>query len=142
MALIPDASAILSQALDDEGATYAEAVIDAIAKDEAIVPTLFWFEIRNALLMCERRKRVTPERTASFLADLALLPFVIDEKPREAIVLDLARRHGLTVYDAAYLELAQRKQVPLATLDDALIRATKKAGVALFHHARLKATDA
>jgi len=137
MALIPDVSAILSQALDDEDASYAEAVIESIAADEALVPTLFWFEIRNALLMGERRKRITAERTASFLADLALLPFQVDDLPREGAVFALARRHGLTIYDAAYLELAERKQLPLATIDGALIKAAKKAGVVLFKATRL-----
>ena len=132
MALIPDVSATLSQALDDEDATYADQVIESIAADEALVPTLFWFEIRNALLMGERRKRITPARTASFLADLALLPFAVDDLPREGLVFELARRYNLTSYDAAYLELAQRKHLPLATVDHALIKAAKKAGVALF----------
>ncbi|TWT46148.1 tRNA(fMet)-specific endonuclease VapC [Phycisphaerae bacterium RAS1] len=132
MALVADISAILSQAFDDEDAAYGEEVIQAIADDEAVVPTIFWYEIRNALLMGERRKRLTPERTGAFLADLALLPFVVDDLPREAIVLDLARRHSLTVYDAAYLELAQRKNLPLATLDDSLARAAQLANVTIF----------
>ncbi len=132
MAVVPDISAILGQALDDEDATFAESVIAAIARDEAIVPTLFWYEIRNVLVMAERRKRITAERTTSFLSDLALLPFLVDDLPREASVLDLARRRSLTVYDATYLELAQRIKAPLATLDQALIVAAKKEKVALF----------
>ena len=133
MALIADVSAILSQAFDDEDAAYAEAVIEAIANDEALVPTLFWFEIRNALLMGERRGRITAERTGQFLSDLALLPFVVDELPRELPAMGLARRHKLTMYDATYLELAQRKNLPLATLDDALIKAATAVGVTVFH---------
>ncbi len=133
MALVPDVSAILAQAFDNEDATYAESVIDAIAADEALVPTLFWFEIRNVLLMGERRKRIGPDRTTLFLSDLSLLPFVVDDLPREAATLDLARRYALTVYDAAYLELAQRKNLPLATLDQALIGAALDAGIALFN---------
>lgn len=133
MALIPDISAIVGQAFDDEDATYAEAVIDAIAADEAVIPTLFWFELRNALLMGERRRRLSPARTAAFLANLSVLPFVVDELPTDAAVLDLARRHNLTVYDAAYLELAHRKALPLATLDRDLIKAAKKTGIAVFN---------
>lgn len=132
MALVPDASAILALALDDESADYAAAVVANIAADEAIVPTLFWFEIRNALLMAERRKRLAADRTASFLDDLSLLPFVVDDMPRESVVLDLARRRGLTVYDATYLELALRKSVPLATMDVALVSAAKEVGVQIF----------
>lgn len=132
MALVPASSAILAQAFDDEDARYAEAVIEAIGADEALVPTLFWFEIRNVLLMGERRKRITAARTSLFLSDLALLPFIVDELPREAAVFDLARRYSLTIYDAAYLELAQRKNLPLATLDHSLISAARDAGIAVF----------
>lgn len=135
MALIPDISAILAQAFDDEDAAYAESVIEAIAADEAIVPTLFWLEIRNSLLLGERRGRLTPERTGAFLSDLALLPFVVDESPREAAVFDLARRHTLSIYAAVYLELAQRKNLPLATLDHALIKAAKCSAITIFPRA-------
>jgi predicted nucleic acid-binding protein len=132
MAVVPDVSAILALALDDEDAEFAESVITAIADDEAIVPSLFWFELRNVLVMAERRKRIAASRTTAFLSDLSLLPFRVDDLPREATVLDLARRRALTVYDATYLELAQRREVPLATLDHALMTAAKKEGVALF----------
>ena len=132
MAVVPDVSAILGQVLDNEDATFAESVIAAIARDEAIVPTLFWYEIRNVLVMAERRKRIALARTTAFLSDLALLPFSVDDLPREASVLALARRRSLTVYDAAYLELAQRIEAPLATLDQALITAAKKEGITLF----------
>jgi predicted nucleic acid-binding protein len=132
MALVPDISAIVSQAFDDEDSAYAERVIEAIAGDEAVVPTLFWFEIRNALIMGERRMRTSPDRINAFLSDLSLLPFVVDNLPREPVVFDLARRHLLTVYDAVYLELAQRKNLALATLDGALIKAAENAGVSIF----------
>jgi predicted nucleic acid-binding protein len=132
MAVIPDVSAILALALEDEDASFAESVLEAIAADEAIVPTLFWFEIRNMLLMAERRKRIAAAKTTAFLSDLALLTFAVDDLPREAAVLDLARRRSLTVYDAAYLELALRRNAPLATLDQALIRAARKEGATLF----------
>ena len=132
MALVPDVSAILSQAFEDEDAAYAELVIEAIAGDEALVPTLFWFEIRNALLMGERRKRITAAQTASFLSDLELLPFVVDDLPREGAVFEFARKYRLTIYDATYLELAERKGLKLATLDDALVKAARKAGVGVF----------
>lgn len=132
MALVPDISAIVSQAFDDEDSAYAERVIEAIAGDEAVVPTLFWFEIRNALIMGERRMRTSPDRINAFLSDLSLLPFVVDNLPREPVVFDLARRHLLTVYDAVYLELAQRKNLALATLDGTLIKAAENAGVSIF----------
>ncbi|HZZ43622.1 MAG TPA: type II toxin-antitoxin system VapC family toxin [Tepidisphaeraceae bacterium] len=131
MPLVPDSSAILSLAYDDEDAAYAQQVLDAIVKDQAVIPTLFWFEIRNALLMGERRNRITPDQTRAFLADLNLLPFEIDPQHRET-VLDLARQHKLTIYDAAYLELAHRRNLPLATIDNALMRAAIAQGVVLW----------
>jgi predicted nucleic acid-binding protein len=79
--------------------------------------------------MGERRRRITADQTSAFLADLAILPFEIDDQPRETSVLALARKYKLTAYDAAYLELAQRKNMPLATADRALAKATKAAGV-------------
>lgn len=132
MAVVPDVSAILALALDDEDTTFADAVIEAIARDEAIVPTLFWYEIRNVLVMAERRKRIAAARTTAFLSDLALLPFAVDDLPREAAVLDLARRRSLNVYDASYLELALRREAPLATIDQALVAAARKEGATLF----------
>jgi predicted nucleic acid-binding protein len=132
MALVPDASAIVSLAFPDEDPGYAAAVIDIINGDQAFVPSLFWFEVRNALLMGERRRRITLQQTSAFVGDLALLPFEIDDQLHEASVMDLARKHQLTVYDAVYLELAQRKSLPLATVDQALARAARVIGVAIW----------
>jgi predicted nucleic acid-binding protein len=132
MAIVPDVSAVLALALSDEDADFANAVIDAIATESADVPSLFWFEIRNALLMAERRKRLSIAQTSSFLSHLDVLPLHVDTRPREPVVLDLVRRCGLTVYDAAYLELSLRKQLPLATLDGALRAAAVSEGATLF----------
>lgn len=132
MPLVVDASSIISLAFPDENPVFAQNLIEVIAAEGAIVPTLFWYEIRNALLMGERRKRITPEQTQAFLADLAILPFEVDDLPREAAVLDLARRQILTVYDAAYLELAKRRNASLATFDQALARASQVTGVVIW----------
>jgi predicted nucleic acid-binding protein len=132
VALVPDVSAVVALALTDEEGAYAISVIEAITESEAVVPTLFWFELRNVLIIGERRGRLTPDRTAAFLSALAVLPFTVDDQPRESVVLDFARRFDLTIYDAAYLELAQRRGLALATLDRALMRAAGPAGVTLF----------
>lgn len=132
MPLVVDASAVLSVALADEDADYGAAMLAAIGRDGAVVPTLFWFEVRNVLLMAERRRQFTLARTTAFLADLSLLPVTVDDMPREAVVLDLARRRALTVYDATYLELAQRRGVSLATLDRALAAAARLEGVPVY----------
>lgn len=136
MPLVVDTAAIISLAFPDENPSYSQAVIEAIAIEGVIVPTLFWYEVRNALLTGERRKRITPEQTQAFLADLAVLPFEVDDVLRETTVLDLARRHTLTVYDAVYLELAQRRNTPLATVDQDLVRAAAMVGVTVWQAAR------
>lgn len=132
MPLVVDVSALLGVILPDEDGSYAAATLQEVNADLAVVPSLFWFEIRNAVVMSERRNRLTIQQTAAFFADLALQPFEVDRQPHEATVLNLARRHRLTVYDAAYLELAQRRQLPMATLDRELRAAAPHAGVVVW----------
>jgi predicted nucleic acid-binding protein len=88
-----------------------------------VAPALWWFEVRNALVQGERRGRFTELGTARFLRDISRLAITIDRAPSETGVLTLARRHRLTVYDAAYLERARREALPLATLYEALASA-------------------
>ena len=95
------------------------------------MPSLWWFEVRNTLIVNERRGRLTEADTAEFLCVLSRLAIAIDRMPDEAEILSLARRHRLSVYDASYLELAMRLRVPLATLDHQLLRAAAHAQVAM-----------
>jgi len=88
-------------------------------------------EVRNGLIIGERRGRATEVYSVSFLRQLTRLPVTIDTAPDEETVMLLARQHRLTVYDAAYLELALREAVPLATLDKALADAARAEGVPL-----------
>src|ERR1700730_14238059 len=99
--------------------------------DNALVPTLSWFEFRNARVVNEPRGRITEQQTARFLRNVERLAITIDSTPDENGVLTLARRHRLTVYDAAYLELALRSGLPLATLDEALASAARAETVLL-----------
>jgi predicted nucleic acid-binding protein len=92
---------------------------------------LWWFEVRNALITGERRQRLDQAATAEFLRRLSNLPIAVDHAPDDSMLLDLARRYRLSVYDAAYLELAVRLGVPLATTDSDLINAAPQAGVVL-----------
>jgi predicted nucleic acid-binding protein len=87
--------------------------------------------VRNVLLIGERRGRATAAQSASFLYDLGQMPISISLLPDENAVMDLARRHRLSFYDAAYLELAQRERLPLATFDQDLIAAARAEGVTL-----------
>ena len=100
-----------------------------VRTEEAVVPSLWWFELRNILIVNERRRRITESATGAFLRDLSRLRIRIDPLPHEAGVLRLARLHRLSVYDAAYLEVAQRERLPLATLDKMLSAAARTEGV-------------
>jgi predicted nucleic acid-binding protein len=127
-----DASTVLAWAIDDERQPQAMQVLACLrAKDKARVPAVWWFEVRNALVVNERRGRLTETDTADFLRGLNRLPVDIDRSPNENALLALARRHRLTVYDAAYLELAQREGLPLASFDGPLRAAASASGVPL-----------
>ena len=115
MPLVLDASIAASWHFADERGPQADVVLDALARDTAIVPAHWWFEIRNVLLVGERRGRASEQQTAQFLDRLAVLRIELAEIPDEAAVMSLARRHRLSVYDAAYLELAQRERIGLRT---------------------------
>ncbi|MEE8366990.1 MAG: type II toxin-antitoxin system VapC family toxin [Thermoanaerobaculia bacterium] len=130
-ALVVDPSAILALAMDDEAADYAALVLSAIEAGGAAVPSIFWYELRNVLVVSERRGRISPERTGAFLAALAHLPIESTVLPSELGVLQIARDHSLTVYDASYLDLALRRNLPLATLDNRLRAAAGAVGVVL-----------
>jgi predicted nucleic acid-binding protein len=126
-----DASITASWHFADERSPQADTVLNALARDTAIVPAVWWFEIRNVLLLGERRGRASPQQTAQFLDRLAILRIELAEIPDEVGTMNLARRHRLSFYDAAYLELAQRERIALATLDDELAAAAHAEGVAL-----------
>jgi predicted nucleic acid-binding protein len=131
MPFVLDASVTLAWAFVDESDPRATAALTRIRTDEALAPSIWWFEIRNTLVVNERRGRLTEADTAAFLRTLARLAVTIDRQPGEAEILALARRHRLSVYDAAYLELAQRHTISLATLDRELISAARTERVAL-----------
>ena len=97
--------------------------------DTALVPIIWWFEVRSILVKSERRKRIAPIDTLAFLRTISSFTINIEPIPGETELLRLARVRGLTFYDAAYLELAQRNQIPLATLDTNLASAAKAEGV-------------
>jgi predicted nucleic acid-binding protein len=112
----------------DEQDPRADAAFVRIKTEEAVVPSRWWFEVRNILVVNERRKRITESDTTTFLRDLAGLRIRVDREPEESVVLRLARVHRLSVYDAAYLELALRDAIPLATLDADLAAAARGEG--------------
>lgn len=131
MPFVLDASVTLCWVFDDEDHPLAGQAMDRIRSDTALVPAIWWFEVRNSLIVSERRGRLTVADSAAFLRALARLPVSVDPLPEEESVLTLARRHRLSVYDAAYLELAQREGVPLATLDGMLQAAARSEQISL-----------
>jgi predicted nucleic acid-binding protein len=131
MAFVLDASITGCWAFRDEDHPDAQLAFHAMRTEEAWVPSLWWFEVRNILVVNERRQRITESDTAAFLLNLSRLRVHVDRLPDEHAVLRLARTHRLSVYDAAYLELAQREGLSLSTLDGDLRRAAASEGLAL-----------
>jgi len=133
--LVLDSSIALSWCLPDEDRT--DQIQQEVSRSGAIVPAHWPLEVANALLMAERRQRITADFRNSALRDLATLPIVLDSLTSVRAwheTLRLAEGCRLTVYDAAYLELAQRHALPLATLDAGLRLAAQALGVGVLGH--------
>ncbi len=131
MPFVLDASIAACWAFADEDHPVAAAALERIRHDEAVAPSLWWFEVRNTLIVGERRGRLTDADTTAFLRELSRFGVVMDRAPQDMAILTFARQHRLTVYDASYLELAQREAWPLATLDAALRKAATELGIEL-----------
>ena len=125
MPFVLDASVGVSWAFKDDANPVAQKAFALAGADEILVPVLWWFEIRNALIVNEWRRRMDEEKTAIFLQHLNKFSIIVDSLPDEAKVLSFARKHKLTFYDAAYLELAHREDIPLATIDSDMITAAR-----------------
>ncbi len=138
MPFVLDASMAASWCFQDEATDYNQSVLRVLLGSYAEVPALWRFEVANVLAVSERKGRITPVISQAFLETLAGLDIRLDlggfAVGGEAL-LPLTRRYGLTAYDAAYLELAKRKGLPLATLDRQLLRAAPLEGVALLPQA-------
>jgi predicted nucleic acid-binding protein len=120
---------------DAAEASLAEQALDELDSEEFLVPTIWYGEVANAILRGERKGVVTPAQTAAFLAELDLADIETETdspKLRQSVVLALARSHGLTAYDAMYLELALRRGAPLATFDQKLAQTVRAAGGRVF----------
>ncbi len=132
---VVDCSVTMSWFLRDHPAEYAEKVLRALEKTSAVAPGLWMLEVLNVLLVSERRGRVTREQSLRALAHLRSLPIRIEateESSSPEALLRLAGDHKLSSYDAAYLDSAMRRGLPIATLDDGLRRACRAASVSLF----------
>ena len=127
-----DVSFVMASVLPDEDGADVDPIMDRVISDGAVTADLFWHELRNALIVAERRKRLAAGSAETELAAIRALPIDTAPSSADAHVLALARAHGLTAYDAAYLHLALSRGLPLATMDEALAKAAKAAGVAQF----------
>jgi len=130
-----DASVVLTWCFHDENSALAEKIALMFEQGNSAIAPPFWpHEVLNALLVGVKRNRISRELVDAFLTDLVALPVVLAHFPAEAVfdrIQSLSREHGLTAYDAAYLDLAHIRGVPLATLDKDLIHACRKTGVGL-----------
>ena len=117
---------------EDEAAGYADGVLQKLAKREAVVPAIWPLEVANVLLVGERRKRLTKADSSRFLELLQGLPITIDVQATSRAfgeIMSVARSLTISAYDAAYVELAMREGLNLATLDGRLSKAASKIGV-------------
>lgn len=130
-----DASVAVAWCFADEATSFTDGILDLLANGTTVmVPALWPLEVSNAILSAERKKRLTVAQATAFLRRVSGLPISLDAMPLGhafSEVLSVARQHQLTAYDAAYLELALRQDLPLATLDEPLRRSARAAGVAL-----------
>ena len=131
MAFVLDASVVVAWWSADTQYPVADAALERLAGDQAVVPAFWWFDVRQSLLASERRQQRDVVGTAAFRQRLGRLPVLVDGEPDEAALFDLARCHRLAIHDAAYFELALRLGVALATTSDDLTRTAPLAGVAL-----------
>jgi predicted nucleic acid-binding protein len=131
MAFVLDASVSAVWALADESHPLADRAMDQLTIEGAMVPSIWWFEVRNVLVTCERRGRLTADESSAFLKLIGEFPIGIDSEHDEDAILGFARKYQLSIYEAAYLDVAYRNRLPLATLDKALQTAAKAAGVPL-----------
>lgn len=131
-----DCSLVFAWFFADESNVYADSVAAGLAHSEALVPSLWTLEVANTIVIGERRGRSTVAQATAFLSRLSSLPITVDEHTSLVAwsgALPLARENQLSAYDAAYLELAIREGLPIATLDERLKKAAKALGIAAHH---------
>jgi predicted nucleic acid-binding protein len=130
-----DASVALAWCFDDESSDLADDILDLLkGGSQAITPGIWPLEVANVVLMAERRKRISVAKIMEQLGEIRKLPILVEPADSSRAfdqILSVARQLRLTVYDAAYLELAMRRALPLATLDDSVRRAARQAGIPL-----------
>jgi predicted nucleic acid-binding protein len=133
-AFILDCSLAMTWLFEDEATAETTKLLDRVETETALVPAFWYLEVANVIAVAERRKRVTLVKSGDFLSQLSKLDLEVELESTERAfdqLLSLCRTHGLTSYDAVYLDLAARRRLPLATLDEPLRKAAKKLGIKL-----------
>jgi|OpeIllAssembly_1097287.scaffolds.fasta_scaffold27910_4 predicted nucleic acid-binding protein len=133
---VVDNSVVMAWCFKDESDAYADRVLKSLTLSSALAPTIWPLELVNVLLAAERRKRICEEDSMQFIALLNRLPIRVGPQPLADGLMDelvpLARKYGLSSYDASYLHLAIRHGIALATRDEKLRAAAKKAKVPIW----------
>lgn len=132
MTFVLDASMALSWHFVDEHTPGRLAIADRATDESVVVPTLWFSELANGAIVAERKGRTTTEATSDLLDMVQQLDVEVDFQGHHHALLTLtsiARTHRLTIYDSAYFEIAQRRGLPLATIDGPLYRAARGAGL-------------
>jgi len=132
--LVLDCSVAIAWCFADEASPQTGAILDRMVTELAVVPSLWFLEVGNVLVMAEKRGRISREDSDRFMRLLASLDLRVDAEPAGRVfshLMPLCRTHYLTTYDAVYLDVALRHGLPLATLDQSLQRAAVAAGVDL-----------
>lgn len=129
-----DTTVTMAWCFTEEATEFTQTLLNRLSSltDTAVVPALWLYEVVNVVELAARRGRIPQEKAAAFLASLVDLPIEVEDPSRTRVfvhVRALARQYQLTGYDAAYLELALRRKLPIASLDKALSRAALSAGV-------------
>ncbi|KYC40271.1 DNA-binding protein [Scytonema hofmannii PCC 7110] len=132
MNFVLDCSIAMAWCFEDEATEFTDSLLEELVGGSIKVPSIWFLEVANVLAISERRGRSNQAKISQFLGLLVSLPITVDTKTEEKAftdILTLARTHKLTSYDAAYLELALREGLPLATLDEGLKRVASNVGV-------------
>jgi predicted nucleic acid-binding protein len=133
LTFVIDASVVVAWCLQDESSEAAEAAMERLLAEGGIAPAHWPIEIASALRSAERRGRLDESSIGQLQPRLTALPIeILPDDLRSALsVIDIARRHDLSVYDASYLDLAEMRGLGLATVDVRLARACRTAGIPL-----------
>ncbi len=129
-----DCSITMTWCFGDQATQASSAILNRLERETALVPPHWFLEVTNVLAMAEKRRRIAPTASAEFLGLLGTLDVEVDDElPSRAFsqLMHLCRTHRLTSYDAAYLELAVRRQLPLASLDSDLRAGAERLGVSV-----------